>query len=122
MAANVLNSPQAVSASVHVVRAFVRLRQMLSTHRELARKLVELKDRIGTQDKAIQGIMKAIHDLMDPQPDSMKERIGFHPAKRGHRPESKPTAPTGSARNDSVPARREALDRLRDSQTARRGL
>ncbi|HKS15964.1 MAG TPA: ORF6N domain-containing protein [Planctomycetota bacterium] len=78
MAANVLNSPQAVRASVMVVRAFVRLRQMLATHHELAGKLAELEERIGTHDKAIQGIMRVIRDLMEAPPDPPKERIGFH--------------------------------------------
>jgi len=78
MAANVLNSPQAVRASVLVVRAFVRLRRLLAANHELAGKLAELEGRVGTHDKAIQGIMKAIRELMEAPPDPPKERIGFH--------------------------------------------
>ncbi len=84
MAANVLNSPQAVRASVLVVRAFVRLRQFLTANHELAAKLAELEKRIGTHDKAIEGIMKAIRDLMEPPPDPPKTRIGFHAYHKEH--------------------------------------
>jgi len=84
MAANVLNSPSAVRASVLVVRAFVRLRQMLATHHELAGKLAELEERIGRHDGAIQGIMKAIRDLMQAPADPPKERIGFHSDLKEH--------------------------------------
>ena len=78
MTANVLNNPQAEEASVFVVRAFVWLRQMLSTHRELAENLARLECRIGTHDEAIRGIMAAIRPLMEPPPEPPKGRIGFH--------------------------------------------
>lgn len=82
MAANVLNSHRAVQASVLVVRAFVRLRRLLSTHRDLAKKLAELEERIGRHDGAIHALMKAIRDLMEPSPDPRKERIGFRPPSK----------------------------------------
>jgi hypothetical protein len=78
MAANVLNSPQAVQASVLVVRAFVHLRQMLATHRELAQKLAELEQRIDGHDEAIIDLMTAIRELMAPPPVN-KPKIGFQP-------------------------------------------
>lgn len=77
MAANVLNSRRAIAASVYIVRAFVRLREMLSTHKELAHKLEELERRIDTHDKAIRSLVSAIHELMTPPVDAPKERIGF---------------------------------------------
>ena len=84
MAANVVNSPKAVAASVLVVRAFVRLRQLLGTHQELAAKLVELEKRLGTHDQAIGEIMKAIRLLMNPPVEPNRERIGFRaPPKPG---------------------------------------
>jgi hypothetical protein len=73
MAANVLNSERAVAASVQVVRAFVRLRQMLVSNAELARKLEDLEQKYDTQFKVV---FDAIRQLMSPPPRERKE-IGF---------------------------------------------
>src|ERR1700682_3823954 len=64
MAATVLNSERAVEMSVFVVRAFVRLREMLSTNRQLAAKINELDRRLETHDTTIQDIIEAIKELM----------------------------------------------------------
>ena len=80
MAASVLNTTKAVEVSVYVVRAFVRIREYLATHKQLANKLVELERKIGTHDQAIQSLMDAIHRLMTP-PVKPKRRIGFHSDK-----------------------------------------
>jgi len=74
MAANVLNSKRAVKASVQVVRAFVRLRQMLVTNAELARKLEELEKKYDAQFKVV---FDAIRQLMTP-PEPKRKQIGFH--------------------------------------------
>ena len=66
MAASVLNSPRAVQISVFVVRAFVQLREMLSSNKELARKLNELERRLTTHDRAITELIEAIRQLMTP--------------------------------------------------------
>ena len=76
MLASVLNSKIAVEASVRVVRAFVRLRQMLATHKELAAKLAELETRIETHDENITALFEAIRQLMEP-PASPRKPIGF---------------------------------------------
>ena len=76
MAANVLNSPQAVRMSVFVVRAFVKLREMLSTHKELAHKLVALERKLQNHDESIRSLVVAIRQLMAP-PDPKKRPIGF---------------------------------------------
>lgn len=76
MAASVLNSERAVELSVYVVRAFVRLREMLATHKELATKLAELERRLESHDEAIQTLVGAIHQLMEP-PEKPARRIGF---------------------------------------------
>jgi ORF6N domain-containing protein len=76
MAASVLNSPRAIEVSVYVVRAFVKLREMLGTHKELARKLVELEKRIKGHDKHIAALFEAIRQLMEP-PEKPRRRIGF---------------------------------------------
>lgn len=77
MLATVLNSPVAVQASIQVVRAFVKLRELLSTHRELARKLADLEIRIEGHDEEIATIFEAIRQLMEPVEKPTK-RIGFH--------------------------------------------
>lgn len=76
MAATVLNSPKAVEMSVFVVRAFVQLREMLSTHKELAAKLEALERKIGSHDQAIAGLIDAIRQLMT-QPKTKSRPIGF---------------------------------------------
>ena len=73
MAANVLNSERAVQASVEVVRAFVRLRQMRASNAELARKLEELEKKYDAQFKVV---FDAIRQLMTP-PESKRKQIGF---------------------------------------------
>ena len=76
MAANVLNSPQAVRMSVFVVRAFVKLREMLSTHKELGHKLAELERKLQNHDESIRCLVVAIRQLMKP-PETKKRPIGF---------------------------------------------
>ena len=76
MAASVLNTQQAIEASIFVVRAFVGLREILATHRRLARKLKELEARMGEHDEQLQVIFEAIHQLMTP-PDTPPKKIGF---------------------------------------------
>ena len=76
MAANVLKSKRAVQMSVFVVRAFVRLREVAITQRELAEKLKELELRVGNHDTDISAIIDAIRQLMTP-PDPPKRRLGF---------------------------------------------
>ncbi len=74
MAANVLNSRNAVVASLIVVRAFVRLRQILASHADLARKLEDLERRYDSQFKQV---FAAIRALMAPPDGSEKGAIGF---------------------------------------------
>ena len=76
MAATVLNSKEAVNMSVFVVRAFVRLREMLVANGKLASKIEELEERLGTHDSTIQAIINAIKKLMIPLPAAQR-KIGF---------------------------------------------
>jgi hypothetical protein len=76
MAATVLNSRRAIEMSVFVVRAFVRMREVLAKNRQLAAKINELDRRLETHDTAIQDIIEAIKELMVPEPPS-KRGIGF---------------------------------------------
>jgi len=81
MAASVLNSPIAIEVSVHVVRAFVRLRELVAGHKELAQKLNQLERKVGAHDKAIAEIIIAIRQLMEPPEPKKKRPIGFAPWK-----------------------------------------
>jgi len=74
MLANVLNSERAAQTSVQVVRAFVRLRQMLASNAELARKLAAMEKKYDAQFKVV---FEAIRQLMSP-PAKPKREIGFH--------------------------------------------
>jgi len=78
MLASVLNSPVAVQASIQVVRAFIRLREVLATHKELATKLAELETRIEAHDENITALFEAIRQLMVP-PERARKPIGFSP-------------------------------------------
>jgi hypothetical protein len=76
MAATVLSSAQAIEMSVWVVRAFVRLREMLARNRHLAAKINELEERLQTHDGAIVSLIKAIKDLSAPE-RRLRRKIGF---------------------------------------------
>jgi ATP-dependent Clp protease ATP-binding subunit ClpA len=80
MAATILNSPRAVEMSVYVVRAFVQLREMLASNKELARRFAQLETRLDkkltTHDEAIAAILSAIRQLMHP-PVPKRRPIGF---------------------------------------------
>jgi hypothetical protein len=79
-AANVLNSPRAIAMGVYVVRAFVKLRELLASNQELARRLDELEARLekklATHDEAIAAMLSAIRQLLNP-PLSKRRPIGF---------------------------------------------
>lgn len=90
MAATVLNSPQAVQMSVFVVRAFVKMRSVLTDTRELARKLTaleqELKARLDTHESAIVEVLQHVMALLDPAPpppEPPAREMGFHATKSG---------------------------------------
>lgn len=75
MLSSVLRSPRAVSVNIEIMRAFVRLRQILSTHADLARKLAELEQKY---DKNFRVVFEAIRQLMIP-PEEPRQPIGFRP-------------------------------------------
>jgi hypothetical protein len=85
MAANVLNSPRASQMSVFVVRAFVKMRSLLTDTRELARKLAvleqELKARLDVHETAIVEFLQRVMKILDPPPPAPEPptpEIGFH--------------------------------------------
>lgn len=83
MAANVLNSPQAVKMSVFVVRAFIKMREMIVANRALAEKLLKLEEtlagRLDVHERAIVHVLERMMQLLSPPqlPEPPKRRIGF---------------------------------------------
>jgi len=77
MLSSVLKSERAVKVNIAIMRAFVRLRAVLETNRELARKFAELEKRVGKHDETIDAILEAIRQLMAP-PEKPRREIGFH--------------------------------------------
>jgi len=77
MLSSVLRSKRAIQVNIAIMRAFVRLRHILSTHKELAHKLNELERKIEKHDKEIHTIFEAIRQLMKPL-EKPKRQIGFH--------------------------------------------
>jgi hypothetical protein len=76
MLSSVLRSKRAVQVNIEIMRAFVRLRDLLSTHKELARRLGDLEAHIADHDDQIQAIFEAIRQLMVP-PEKERKKIGF---------------------------------------------
>ncbi len=77
MLSSVLNSERAIQVNIAIMRAFVKLRQILATHKELAAKFTELERKIERHDTEIQAIFEAIRQLMAPPRVVRKKRIGF---------------------------------------------
>ena len=83
MLASVLNSPVAIEASVRVVRAFIHLREMLASNKQLAAKFAELERRLDGHDDAIKTLFDAIRELLQPVSSGTSRReIGFHIKER----------------------------------------
>ena len=94
MAANVLNSPEAVRMSVFVVRAFVQMRDLLGSTKELAKQLADLEEkltaRLDGHEAAIVEVLRRVMDILDPPPpppEPPRRRIGFQVG-----PDEKPVA------------------------------
>ena len=80
MLSSVINSKRAVQVNIAIMRAFVRLKQVLATHKELAEKLEKLEKRMDKQDKYVIAIFEIIKLLMPPPPEppaKPKGTIGF---------------------------------------------
>lgn len=76
MAASLLNSPGAIEVSIYVVRAFVKMRQFLSQHKEILKKFSNLEQTVATHDVHIKSILNVIRQLIE-TPEKSKKRIGF---------------------------------------------
>lgn len=78
MLSSVLKSKRAILVNVAIIRAFVKLRELISTHKDLAHKIEDLERKYGKHDREIQIIFQAIKRLIDPPlPKTPKEPIGF---------------------------------------------
>jgi len=84
MLSGVLRSARALQVNIAIMRAFVRLREMLTTNKELARKLAELERRMVSHDESIRLLFEAICELMK-KPVIPRKQIGFH-LKERHSP------------------------------------
>lgn len=78
MAANVLNSPEAVKMSVHVVRAFIKQRELLAGQAEILKKLAQMDAKLLKHDDALRVIWRELQPLLAPPPAPTREEIGFH--------------------------------------------
>ncbi|NWG27688.1 MAG: ORF6N domain-containing protein [Ignavibacteriaceae bacterium] len=76
MLSSVLNSKKAIKVNIQIMRAFVKLREILSTHKELAQKLKELELKIDSHDHQIQAIFEVINQLIT-SPETPKRKMGF---------------------------------------------
>jgi DNA-binding PadR family transcriptional regulator len=77
MLSSVLRSKRAIQVNIGIMRAFVKLRQILSMNKDLAYKLTELEHKIEKHDEDIKAIFEAIRRLMAPPPIRPKPQIGF---------------------------------------------
>jgi hypothetical protein len=87
MLSGVLTSERAIQVNIAIMRTFVRLRQLLATHEDLARQLEELRWRQEEQGQQIHEVFETIQHLIE-APAGSKRRIGFPSAASGHEPES----------------------------------
>lgn len=79
MLSSVLNSERAIKVNIQIMRAFVQLRRLLLTHKELAGRLEALEKKFGEHDEKIKIIFEVIKQLLTPLEEKEKPRIGFHP-------------------------------------------
>jgi hypothetical protein len=82
MAANVLNSPEAIRMSVFVVRAFVKMREALIGRSELERRLLQIENVLLAHDESIRDLYEAIRPLLLPPPVPARKKIGFEVKER----------------------------------------
>jgi hypothetical protein len=78
MAANVLNSPQAVAMSVYVVRAFIQQREVLTANSTILKRLAEIDKTLLLHDSALRDVYQRLKPLLQPPPEPPRKKIGFH--------------------------------------------
>ena len=80
MAANVLNSPEAVTMSVYIIRAFIKVREQLATNSAILKRLAEIDKTLLLHDNALRDVYQKLLPLLSPPPEAPKRSIGFKPA------------------------------------------
>jgi hypothetical protein len=77
-AANILNSPKAVTMSVYVIRAFIRLREELAANTTLEKRLAVIEKTLTTHDAALRDVIAKMRPLLLPPPEPPRKKMGFH--------------------------------------------
>lgn len=77
MLLTVLNSGRAGLVNIAIMRAFVKLREIIATHRELAEKIAARERKFEHHDQQIEAVFAAIRQMLEPEPVAVKRRIGF---------------------------------------------
>ncbi len=77
MAAGVLNTSKAIEVSVFIVRAIIKVRQMVAGHKDLQRKIAQIERRLTDHDEKIIELVNLIKQLLNPEPPPKKRRIGY---------------------------------------------
>lgn len=85
MLSSVLRSRRAIEVNIAIMRTFVRLRQLLATHEEIARRLEDLEWRQSEQGQQIQAVFETIQHLIEVPPDEEKKRFGFPSSENPNR-------------------------------------
>ena len=96
MAANVLNSPDAVRMSVHVVRAYIKQRELIAGQAEILKKLAQIDATLLKHDDALRIIWQELQPLLAPPPEPQQPSIGFHVREPGAKYTVKPHRKTQS--------------------------
>ena len=99
MAANVLNSPQAVAMGVYVIRAFIQQREVLSANEAILKRLAEIDKTLLQHNAALRDVYQKLLPLLQPPPDPLRPKIGFREPKvrYGFRNKNSVTALRGSS-------------------------
>jgi hypothetical protein len=90
MAANILNSPEAVKMSVYVVRAFIKQRHLILTNADILKHLAQIDKTLLQHDDALRVIWQELQPLLSPPPEPPKPEIGFHVKEDAPRYRAKP--------------------------------
>jgi hypothetical protein len=81
MLSSILHSRRAVQVNIQIMRAFIKLKEILLAHKDLARKLEALEKKYANHDKKIKYIFEAIRQLLEPPPKEKRRIIGFRSEK-----------------------------------------